>query len=74
MQVPAELEELFAHFDKDCNGMLDEEEIMSLVQFLVDANSVVHQGLNLQSVSKTPLCVLSDFDCSAAPPRQCLTH
>jgi len=62
MQVPAELEELFVHFDKDCNGILDQEEILSLVQFLVDVNSVVHQGLNLQSVSKTALSVLSDFD------------
>ena len=33
MQVPAELEELFVHFDKDCNGILDQEEILSLVQF-----------------------------------------
>ena len=62
MQVPAELEELFVHFDKDCNGILDQEEMISLVLFLVDANSVVHQELNLQSVSKTPLSVLSDFD------------
>ena len=62
MQVPAELEELFAHFDKDCNGILDQEEMLSLVRFLVDANRVVHQGLNLYSASKAPLSVLSDFD------------
>ena len=67
MQVPAELEELFVHFDKDCNGILDQEEIISLVQFLVDANSVVHQGLNLQSVSKTPLSVLSGEFCTLFP-------
>ena len=64
-QVSAELHELFSHFDKDSNGVLDQQETLSLVNFLIMANGIVHQGLNLRMSRndlEMPLSILSNFE------------
>ena len=67
-EVLAELEDLFTYFDRNGNGQLDEGEILSLVECLDEASSVVHQGLRLRSVAKKPLSVLSDFEWESLVP------
>ena len=64
-EVIAELDSLFTYFDRDGNGILDQEEMLSLVKFLISASGVVHQELNLRMSRhdlQLPLALLSDFE------------
>jgi hypothetical protein len=55
-----EMAQIFAHFDDDGNGALDEEEMLKLLTFLIDANSRIHVGLTLRTVKTMDLKTMAD--------------
>jgi len=55
-----EMEQIFAHFDDDGNGALDEEEMLKLLTFLIDANSRIHVGLTLRTVKTMDLKTMTN--------------
>ena len=56
------MDQLFVHFDDDHNGILDKDEMLQLVKFLVEANRVIHHDLHLREMGTAALSVLSSCD------------
>jgi len=55
------MEQIFAHFDDDGNGALDEEEMLALLTFLIDANRRIHVGLSLRKVETMDLETMANY-------------
>ena len=54
------MDQLFVHFDDSHNGILDKDEMLELVKFLVEANRVIHHDLRLRKIDNATLSVLSN--------------
>ena len=61
-EEPEEIDEIFPHFDNGKKGNLDEQELVKLVRFLVEAYGRIHAELSLHNVSDRKLCILSDVE------------
>ena len=57
-----EVAAIFAHFDQNDNGMLDEEETTNLLKFILNGNSLVTSSLTLRTASVDALSMLAQFD------------
>ena len=57
-----EIATVFAHFDQDRNGVLDEQETTDLIEFLLKCSSLVTSSLTLRTAKLEALSMLANCD------------